>query len=610
MHIRDVLSRQRAAALPLGLALLLAAAGPAPAQEKKTPVEVLEQALDLNRGSSEKADLDARRKAVEKAADDIRTFGQAAQGLLAFRWSDEEGSNLDDVRQRLLKRFLAGIDNVLASGDTGARAAVATLVGEFAVTTRGGTGGRANALVQLSFVDIARMLSARAAKDASPRVREAAARALGKVRAAPDVTATALEAILKDRTAPADVRRAAAEALIVLIHPATGTDRTGLVKQSSTTTQDSDVADFGKEIVHAAALGLDDPDPQVRRSSITAIEQVASALTNYLRVSAGGGLGEGRAEAKLEEKKLDALVSELWGAVPALTQALGDDSPAVRLLAARSLEELGESRQRWQLRAAPGTRPEPKPSDKRTRLGAAGLVLVAAEEAADEDAVQPGRPALVAAIDGLIARLGDADVKIRLAAVDALEAITTKVSEPGAQKEVTQEALLRTGKALTRSLGDNNRFVRWSAARTLGKLGALEGVKGGAVAGLVRLLSDSDQGVRETAAVALERYGADAAGAVPALSRAVNEGDADVRQAAIRALVAVGKSAAPAVPALAQALGDPQVRIRRAAAEALSKLAADVQGASEALQKALNDPDPDVRRFASDALLKDRLLPG
>jgi HEAT repeat protein len=189
-----------------------------------------------------------------------------------------------------------------------------------------------------------------------------------------------------------------------------------------------------------------------------------------------------------------------------------------------------------------------------------------------------------------------------------------------------------------KSLSDPDRFVRWAAVRTLGRLAPREANL--VVPAVARLLEDGDLDVEVAAATALERYGPQATDAVTALAQRSTHGDAEIRIAAMRVLVAIGNDAAPALPSVARnlvtqlagisadfdllqpgrttpgaeraalsaaatLLGAPQpARIRVTAAETLGRFGKLAAAAAPVLQQALSDIDPDVRRAASEALLK------
>src|SRR5262249_62046752 len=114
-----------------------------------------------------------------------------------------------------------------------------------------------------------------------------------------------------------------------------------------------------------------------------------------------------------------------------------------------------------------------------------------------------------------------------------------RLGRPGARAEGTR--------ALARALAAPVLFVRWAAARTLGKLRYTE-TADDVVPPLVKLVTcDEDLDVRLASATALERYGPAAGAAVPELARAVNAGDVELRVAVIRALQGIGTAAAPAI---------------------------------------------------------------
>jgi HEAT repeat protein len=194
---------------------------------------------------------------------------------------------------------------------------------------------------------------------------------------------------------------------------------------------------------------------------------------------------------------------------------------------------------------------------------------------------------LRSALPGLAAGLKDRDVRIRLASLDVLE-------EMGPDAAPVASAVLE-------ATHDPNLFVRWAAARTIGKMGPVEVKRG--VSELARLISDEDLDVRTIAARGLERYGPAARAAVPALTRAVNVGDSEIRVGVMRALDGIGPDARSAIPAISRALSHSDYRVRRTAAEVLGHFGPLAKSAEPALRRALSDNEPDVRQAASDALL-------
>jgi HEAT repeat protein len=203
-----------------------------------------------------------------------------------------------------------------------------------------------------------------------------------------------------------------------------------------------------------------------------------------------------------------------------------------------------------------------------------------------EYTVEAGRAALVRG-------LSDPMVRIRLASLDALEAMG--------------DAAAPALPAIVRSLQDPNLFVRWAAARILGALALSPSVPHQpdlAVPALARLLRPrEDLEVRIVAANSLAAYGPEAKEAVPALAAAVNQGDVEVRLAVLRALSRVGPEAAAAVPAIIEGLRDTSPQVRAESARVLGRFGPAARSALPALRRAMSDADDDVRRAASDAVL-------
>jgi HEAT repeat protein len=257
-------------------------------------------------------------------------------------------------------------------------------------------------------------------------------------------------------------------------------------------------------------------------------------------------------------------------------RALTDPDNDIRLIALKTLEELA------QLNGIVRER-----------------VLNAQEKKPGEGSDLFLEPFLVKMTPEVVTNLTNDRYQVRLAATQVLESRGPQ-ARPVAGSVVSR-------------LGDPNLFVRWAAARILGRLS--KPTINGAVDGLAKLLCDEDLSVRIAAANAIEALGIEARGAAPALLKVVNRGDADFREAAARALGVVGpyadtppltgeNRAALIVPALAKELSNPDARVRRAAAQALGRFGADAEKyAAKELKAALADEDAEVRRNATEALL-------
>jgi hypothetical protein len=225
-------------------------------------------------------------------------------------------------------------------------------------------------------------------------------------------------------------------------------------------------------------------------------------------------------------------------------QALDDRQAAVRLTARRAWEDLAAGRQQVQLQAAQ-LRIRPAGGTPSTE----GLAPLVAVEELLSDMLRQGVPAIAAGIS-------DPDPQARSRAIDVLETLG-----PAAGPALP---------VLIKALEDPDRFVRWSAARTIGRLAPAESAQ--AVEALSRCLADNDLDVQQAAARALESYGPAAASAAAALARALDTHSTSLKLAILRSLKAIGPAAAAAQPALRPLAHDPDEHVRRAAGELSEKL--------------------------------------
>jgi HEAT repeat protein len=428
-------------------------------------------------------------------------------------------------------------------------------------------------------------------------------------------------------------------------------------------------------VVPAAVRGLGDPDPAVRRASINAIREVTLSLRDMIpnveqppeyivfrkarmpfpppdrlwTDKERNNVNEGRAEVRELHQDLDRVLPGFRKNVRALTDASGDADPEVRTRARQVLEDLAACKrlltnldaflpkdpaEKLQgplpekpekpagkllgvtlgapVQAVPGPLPRavlgppalparplaatgPAPALVLVRLEQAGQVKKAPDTANDPLTVLVDQARLALVQEGL----RDPDPNGRLAAIDALE-----VFGAGAEPAVP---------ALAAALGDRNKFVRWAAARALGRMAEAVQRAGRrptgereAVPGLQRIvLRDQDLDVRVAALEALRRYGPTAAAAVPTLKAALGRGDTEARLATLRALAAIGRPAAkPSLPWIARAMKNPDPRLRSEAALTLGTFAADAEPYLSDLRQAMQDADSDVRKAASEAILR------
>jgi len=327
----------------------------------------------------------------------------------------------------------------------------------------------------------------------------------------------------------------------------------------------TDVAQAGLVALPLISRAIADTDSGVRLEGVEAVRQVALALVHSEEHRQG--YNPENTEAAIGQKAREAytqflpVARTLSDQVPTVSQRLHDREPEVTQAANQTLEALADARTLW------------------LRLSTLAAVGKEAED--------PLGSVLQAAAPLLGNELTDKNVQVRLSALyalESLEALAVPAIDP-----------------VVKALKDENPFVRWAAARTLGKIAPLEPEK--AVPGLAITVNDTNGDVRLSTLVALKRYGSTAKAAVPALDRAVSQGSRDLRVLTIQTLAAIGPSAKPALPTLIKALSANEAPVREAAAKALGAIAPTAPEAAQALLKALDDSNSDVRQAASDALL-------
>ncbi|HYT88393.1 MAG TPA: HEAT repeat domain-containing protein [Gemmataceae bacterium] len=574
-HVRHFRHLRFWASCGLLAVLLVGALGAPGFAAPPDPVEELRQGLlTQSRDERNEAALKFRRENLPKLIAAIKTIGDMRKALTLSEWKDLSTSREIQVidqsnRQRLGENFMAAVKTVVAKGDTTSRLAVAALLGEMTTDVRAldpadrsGFGrGLAPILVGLL-------------QDRDGEVRAAAARALGKVNPVPSATVAALK-ILLAKGSIAD-RRAAADALVSLVQVPARLRRVGTT-QTGVLAFDEDIIDAAKEVIATAALPLKDSDVQVRRIGITALLQATAAFRELVfdAVAAKDFPAKGRDRTPDEEKIIRAyqktvlqeqanfkpLIQTAQDQARTLAQALTDTDSEVQEKARQALEMYGSARLRLRRRIASVELPP----------AADELILAIA-------------PALKVVQQGV----RDPNVQVRRSTLDFLESLEENAAPaiPG----------------IVAALSDPDRFVRWAAARTLGKIGPIRIEL--TVPALARLLRDPDLDVSLVAENTLKSFGADAKAAVPDLIAATRVGDAEARVAALQTLASVGVAdAASSIPAVIDALGNTDARVRRTAAETLGSFGRSASAAVLPLRQLLQDEDAEVRRAASDALL-------
>ena len=190
-------------------------------------------------------------------------------------------------------------------------------------------------------------------------------------------------------------------------------------------------------------------------------------------------------------------------------------------------------------------------------------------------------------------RVNDPNAEVRRATVSFLEA--TEIDAPAVVD------------ALITALSDRDRFIRWAAARSLGKIGLDKKSRPEqsekTVLALAMLLNPTeDPDVRAVVANTLRDLGPDAKSALPALIKLLNVGEAESQEEVIKAITSIGGTQ-NATKALIVSLDSRSANVRRLAAVALGSIGARATEAVEPLLQHQQDEDPAVRLAISDAIL-------
>lgn len=557
---REHTGRSHWAAFSLVLFLTLVSLSTAQTSQLDEPVEDLRAIL---RSSSSDAKMRAQQLAPK--VDHLQALADLRQAACLREWRDEDPDPLiaavdQDYRRQVIRKLEQEASLILRRGDTASRLAVLGILNDLGASTRGAEGRQGLAHVfgpDLAVLTIRGDLTERAA----------AARTLGLINPDRDV---ALQAFSKLASAPeADLRQAAVEGMAswmrVMTHLATRAKGIDGVDASI-----SELVQLGCALLPLAGRTMADNEVGVRRASVDVATQAAIALRKIVEEQSrlarmdASFLDEGPGRNLREE--LMPLILALKAQATGLSKALADADTEVRLKSRLALENM--------------TLPQLKLLQPTTVAQTSGSA-----------ASDPLLAGLQATAQALATGLSDKDVRGRRAAIDVLETMG-----PAAGGATT---------ALTTALSDSDRFVRWAAARTLGKIGSPQANE--AVPALGVLLNDPDLDLRLAAVVALARFGSASKGALADVLRALGSTDAELRIACMQVLVNISDSdAVDSVSRIRGCLTDGDARVRKMAAEILGKFGPRALDAAEDLRKALQDSDAAVAKAAGDALLRIR----
>jgi HEAT repeat protein len=398
----------------------------------------------------------------------------------------------------------------------------------------------------MSWVCAFLLAAAAAAQEPGPTARPdsepgAAAAALGKLLGDPD----------------AGRRAAAAQALGALLTTAVNRD----AEQDVHDLPHRQVVRAACAVVPVAGRGLADGSAPVRLHCGEALGRAAEVLGELVDDPSAAGEVEDwpayQREVEAERAALRPLIAAMTAQSPAMASAAADPDIRVRLVARHALEDVAGARWRLLRRASSAVA-----APQGVTYGSAGD---RSAEFLMEDPLLAGlRQALPALAAGA---QGDPDVRGRRAAIDVLETL----GRPAAPAAL----------ALLAALADHDRFVRWAAARALGKIRPANTEV--VIPALARLLKDGDLDLGLAAVNALRAYGPAARPALPALSAAARAHEPEMRLAVMRALESVGGDDAAALAVLSAALTDPDGRVRQAAGQVLETIGPSRREAADAL---------------------------
>jgi HEAT repeat protein len=555
--------------------------------------------------------LSRREEQVERRARAVTGLKDLRQALALKEWTSDF-----DMRIRadvIAKRFRAFLDRAIRSRSATTRLAAARFIGE--------VGTDITALEPASTAGFGRRLAPELIeliqnRRETPEVRVTAIRSLGKINPRPDDALKVLGPFLKSGQ---DVRlqRAAAAALDELLREVAQLRRKSF-KPAGVVASEKEVREAAEKVLPVAARGFGNPDPAVRRLCASAAREAAMAVRGLIPSPNPESRKKGYSREEIDtiRRKLpdfDLPAREFARQVPRLQRLLSDANAGVRLVATQALSETAHF---WNdlhtVRTIAATQTVASPRDqdfadlgpsgerlagvtvKRNRSGE--LILVARKEA-DPPKV-PTKDPLGDALQQALAkvRLTDPDVNNRLAAVDFLELLEARAAKAAPA-------------VIDRIARDPNKFVRWAAVRTLGRIGPV--LPKTAVPALARRLADEDRDVRLETGATLQLYGPRAKPALPAVIRAAaRTTDPDFHVALLRSIrlmgkKALGKDLGKALDALGNSLNDSEPRVRLTAAEILGEFGRDARTPAivRALRKAMRDDDAQVRKAASEALL-------
>lgn len=400
--------------------------------------------------------LAERDRALKNCVAELRSLADLQSAATMAEWEltsgDEDTAAVDSAnRSAAIERFDAAVRHLLRRGDEASAKATIDMLHRMADAAR--VNGESLTLVRGFAPELADVVI-----QGPPTLRARAARTLAHIEPPVFVAVPALTELL--RAEEAELRRAAADSFAVWLQYVS--QGTGVASLRLRPAQRGELVLTASAILPAVHAGLNDVRPEIRHRCLEIIGLACAALTRLMDDAAFNDERASHRPLQAEYEELRPLLQALRDQGPMLERFVHDKDPETRILTHKALEELGVARERWMHR------------------------WTNAKSEADEKLLSE---LLHEALPGVAESLVHPDVRVRRSAVDVLE-----MSGTLALPELP---------ALTHALHDPDRFVRWSAVRTLGKLGPSAGV--GSIGDLKKILQDPDGDLRKAAANALER---------------------------------------------------------------------------------------------------------
>jgi HEAT repeat protein len=396
-----------------------------------------------------------RDRALKQCLAELHTLEDLQAAVMLADWRaavEDETADVDRANRAIaIEWFNQTVRRVLHQKDPARAANVLALLDRMAARAR--AAGEPLTLVHAFAGDLADLVI-----QGPPSLRGQAARTLAEIEPSALVAVPVLAALLRNEEG--ELRRAAADSFAQLLR--NSLNAASVSSPTSRPAARGDLVSMCSAVVPALHRGLDDVRPEVRRRCLEAIGFACAALTRLMDEPVGPDDPSAGRTLEAEYAELRPLLAALHDLGPILEHCLHNDDPEMRILTHKALEDLGVARGRWLHRCA------------------------ARREGAEEKLLSE---LLHGALPGLAEELVHPDVRVRRSALDVLE-MSGSLAMPALP-------------ALTRALRDPDRFVRWSAVRTVGKLGPSAAPT--TIADLERLLNDPDEELRKAAANALQR---------------------------------------------------------------------------------------------------------